>query len=192
MFAQLLEPVFNVATRLRGREYIGGLYQQLHGEGKFKGVTWRAHLEDFRRAVPNLASKRILDYGCGPRGGLAEEFGENVISHDPYVERYAALPWQQKFDVVFSSDVLEHMPLLECSQFLQRVRTSQAEHVFLVISTRRASKRLPNGANAHLTVKSADWWLSFLQDGLSAEFTPTLALSNLLRQVAVCCFQRNS
>lgn len=182
--------VRNWLTRLRGARYRASLYASMHRGNRFKGVTWRDYVDEFLRLIPERERRRVLDFGCGPRGGLAEALGDSAIPYDPYVERYASGPWDRQFDVVFSSDVLEHMTPSEIREFVRKVNDSTARYLFLAVSTRPAVKCLPNGANAHLTVRSADWWLVFLKSALHGDFSLLLARDDLLRDVAVFCFQR--
>jgi hypothetical protein len=179
-------------TRLRAGAYYDSLYLELHAQHAFKGNTWRSHLDLLRKSVPDINNLRILDFGCGPKGGLSAELGANVTPHDPYVEKYAESPWNKTFDVVFSSDVLEHMTLQHISAFAQNIVKAHPAFVFLNISTRPAQKNLPNGANAHLTVNRPEWWLSYLGEKLGSAYQPTLAVSDLLSQDVSLCFHREN
>lgn len=190
MSASFVELVSGLVTKIRGPEYVAKLNREMHAHGAFPGHSWRAHVEALERFVPDLRQKTILDYGCGPLGGLRQAFGDRVISYDPFVEAFSAPPWQKTFDVVFSSDVMEHIPVGEITALLDRINHSSAQYVFLNISTRRAHKPLPNRANAHLTIKPAQWWLETLSNALSPRFTATLAESDLLRDEGTFCFQR--
>lgn len=190
--ADLREFVAGVFTRLRGPGYIASLYGELHAQGAFPGRSWRAHVDTLRRLVPGIDSKIILDYGCGPLGGLSECFGDNVIAYDPFVEKYSALPWGRRFDLVFSSDVLEHMRISAIDELLAQIRRARPQYLFLNISTRPAFKRLPNGANAHLTIKPAEWWLQHLGERLGAAYRPVLAEADLLRNEGTFAFGGNN
>src|SRR5215213_8430850 len=95
-----------------GSRKVAGLYRELHAKKLFEGIAWKNVYELFAESIPDLSNKTILDFGCGPRGGLAEFLGDQkVISYDPYIEAYSTLPWSRRFDVLFSSDVLEHLPM---------------------------------------------------------------------------------
>ena len=114
-------------------------------------------------SIPKLEQKTILDFGCGPLGGLVEKLGTgSVISYDPYVPKVATPPWNRNFDVLFSSDVLEHLTLQDVRAFAKNVRRSRPQFVFLNISTRRADKTFSNGRNVHLTVHPMNWWCDTL------------------------------
>jgi hypothetical protein len=73
------------------------------------------------------------------------------------VEQFAARP-DSRFDGVISTDVLEHIPeedidwvLAECFGFARRF-------LYMNIASYLAVKILPNGWNAHVTVRPPGWW----------------------------------
>ncbi len=170
--------------------YRASMNRKMHHDGRFKGTTWLNNLEQFEDAVPDLENKIILDFGCGPLGGIRQRYGEHTVSYDPYVESFQAPPWDEEFDVVFSSDVLEHMTHREIAEFCQKVADSSANYAYLVVSTRAAKKTLPNGINAHLTVQQADWWFHFVLKHLGPEFELTWTDSDDLAANASFCVAR--
>lgn len=168
-------------------------YREMHGKGLFLGDTWRAKLQlftDFMATYGSLthggrltvADNTILDFGCGPQGGLSALdattlSGRKVIPFDPYVHRYAGEPWGKRFDTFFSCDVFEHLPTLDIFQAVVQFRKHiPVQRAFIVLSTRAANKCLPNGMNAHLTVKSADWWRGVFEVILGGHFDCPLCL----------------
>ena len=168
---------------------LGPMYRSMHQSNCFPGTTWKRNLDDFRAAVPNLARQIILDFGCGPNGGVLECYPQ-AIAYDPYVKKYERDPWRQPIDVVHSSDVLEHMPRAEIRQLCHNIQRSTATCAFLVISTRAALKRLPNGMNAHVTVKSPEWWIGFLSKHLGGGFRLKVAKADFVSRQVVVCFER--
>jgi hypothetical protein len=190
MFSKVMQTCASWVTLLRGQVYYDGLYRAMHMSHAFRGDTWRAHVKELRLAVPDLDQRVILDFGCGPKGGLLLELGENVIPYDPYCAQYSDPPWDLSFDVVFSSDVLEHMTLSQIKKFVNCARLAEPSFIFLVASTRPAEKTLPNGANAHLTVRPPTWWLGFVSDLLGDQYTAVMATANLLREDVTLCFER--
>ncbi len=190
MLRKIFSRIQTIRTRAWERNQLPKYYDRMHNEGQFKGHTWRAYVHELEAFVPEAATRTYLDFGCGPKGGLAERFGDRVISHDPYVPQFAASPWSRSFDVVFSSDVLEHMPMIEIQELMKRIVDSQAKYVLLAISTRKAGKHLPNGANAHLTVKSARWWTNFFRRMYGDTFQLELAKSDLLARNALIGLRR--
>lgn len=168
------------------------LYRDMHAQGAFHGEVWKHHLPVIREFFSESV-RPVLDFGCGPRGGLAEEFGSGAISYDPYVRAYAASPWGRKPAGVFSCDVLEHMTLSQLRLFVRDIcRTKTIQRVLLVLSNRAANKVMPNGMNAHITVRHPLWWSGFFEFGLGSEFTAIRATADLIRQDCVFAFVRNS
>lgn len=186
------ERVVTALTRFRSPDYMRGLYEPLHERGEFRVDRHRRRVEVMRDVIPALDDKRILDFGCGGAGGLRTVFGDNVTPYDPYVPAFARSPWHRVYDIIYSSDVLEHLTRRQIAQFLGRVRAAGARYVFLCVSTRRALKRLSNGANAHLTVKPAEWWRRHLLMSLGADYRITFARADLLVGEAVFCLERES
>lgn len=150
-------------------------YRDMHSRGVFRGTTWKRHSDAFMDALHNVSrdSLTIVDWGCGPLGGLKELVDkklmtDRVISYDPYVPQYSEKPDSDtKIDVIFSSDVLEHMDQDALDEFLEMIWLRPSiQLLFLVISTRAADKLLPDGRNAHLTVMSDVDWRCYLSSCL--------------------------
>lgn len=140
------------------------LYRDMHAAGAFLGDTWRRHMVDIQSFASGMGP--ILDYGCGPKGGLSDKSGPPtelaVVPYDPYVKQYSEDPWGKNPAVFFSCDVFEHMTLPDLRTLMRRIwKQKSIRKVYISLSTRAANKTMPNGMNAHLTVQSADWWAGF-------------------------------
>lgn len=59
------------------------------------------------------------------------------------------------------TDVMEHIPLEEVDRVLAEIR-SVSPNAFFNISCVKAAEILPNGENAHCTVRPARWWTARL------------------------------
>ena len=59
---------------------------------------------------------------------------------------------------MISTDVLEHIPEKVIPKTLNQIFERADKFVYLAICTRLAHAILPNGENAHCTVKEPDWW----------------------------------
>lgn len=139
-------------------DFLAVEYTAKHGVREFKGKTWKKHLPLFQSVVPRSGELRVLDFGCGPLGGIGSAM-QNVISYDPFVAAYAADPWGQRVDAIFSADVMEHMAIHQLDDFLGKIRERGIGHVFLVVSLRKATKQFSDGTNVHVTVRDREWWL---------------------------------
>jgi len=139
-------------------------YRQLHRHGMFKGFSLEKHINKITELLKEHGCKSVLDYGCGKAilhiRGITKEWG-NVSLYDPAVDEFEKLP-EGKFDAVICTDVLEHVPEQELDQTLQIIFSKATKLVCLNISTKEAKKFLPNGINAHVTVRPSEWWLGKL------------------------------
>lgn len=165
-------------------------YRTMHAAGAFDGVTFMPSLPELGELVGDPRPLSFIDYGCGPKGGLSQVFAR-VAPYDPYVPQYAAEPdWDRPVDVVFSSDVLEHMPASTVLEFLDRVMQNCPKYIFLVVALRHASKQLPNGLNAHITVEPAKWWQGLFQAVLHRHYDTDIARHDLKAETGTFGFRR--
>lgn len=174
-------------------ETLPKMYAQMHRENAFHGETWRGHLAVFQKFLGT--TDPVLDFGCGPKGGLLALFtghtAYEVIAYDPYVPQFSAEPWDRPFRAFFSADVFEHLPIHQLTPLLLRLKKrSGLKKIFVGLSTRPANKVLPNGLNAHLTVQPAVWWEGYLQGILAGHFDLKLATADLVSGEAVFAFER--
>lgn len=103
----------------------------------------------------------ILDYGSG-EGRLRKEIeealpGTRVQEYDPGVKGKGGLP--KPCDLVVSTDVLEHIESDKIDSVLDHLFRIAGKNIYLVIATRPANAKLPDGRNAHLIVRPSAWWL---------------------------------
>jgi hypothetical protein len=93
---------------------------------------------------------------------------------DPAIPEYASFP-QGKYDFLICTDVFEHIPEFGGENKAEPILENVIEQIldlcpnpFLNISTRLAMQRLPDGQNAHCTLKSPQVWQDILQRKNSA------------------------
>lgn len=133
-------------------------YRLLH-QGALYGNTSVKNLRFLRPLVRQLAPRSILDYGCG-RSTLVEilagDLGARFVRYDPAIPDYSAPP-SGAFDLLINVDVLEHIPEPMIDGILAEMR-SHAENAIIIIDTKAASQILPNGENAHCTLRPHAWW----------------------------------
>lgn len=113
--------------------------------------------------VTNYNCKTVFDYGCGKgyqyfNGNIHSDWGCSVTLFDIGVPELSNKP-NKKFDIVISTDVLEHCETIDIPDILKEINDYATNCVLVSISVREAQKTLPDGRNAHLTVKPKEWWM---------------------------------
>ena len=146
------------------------LYRQLHDKAgkKYKGgSTLRKYVDEIASIVKGTDTRTILDYGCG-RGRqyiddkMHEAWGIMPTLFDPGVAGLDDLPVGQ-FDGVICTGVLEHIPRGELPTAFSNLAGYARKWCFIAIGIALAHRRLPDGTNAHVTVKPPDWWQQKLE-----------------------------
>jgi hypothetical protein len=158
-------------------------YRQMHRDGEvqrgvppdqtFPGKSLPPQAGHIKRLIDLTGAKTLLDYGSGkgqqyqplpftdPGGtvhlGIRAWWGVELRCYDPGYEAYAVLP-SGKFDGVISTDVLEHCPEEDMPWIVAELFGFAHRFVFANVACFPAAKRLPNGQNAHCTVRPLKWW----------------------------------
>jgi hypothetical protein len=140
-------------------------YKEMHkDENLYAGSSTRIHKDFIQQFLIELDCKSILDYGCGKGIQYFKEkihethfLGILPALYDPAVEQYSKLP-DGKFDAVICTDVLEHIEEEDVDKVLSEIYSKADKFVYLGISNVPASSILPDGRNAHVTLKSLSWW----------------------------------
>lgn len=136
------------------------------GDG-FQGLSIRAHAKYIAQLVAATKAETLLDYGCGmalaykhlgKKRPVHKQWGGVMpVLYDPAYDPFSERP-EGTFHGVICCDVLEHVPEEELTQFLADVFSYAERFVFFTVCCRPAKRVLPNGLNAHVTVKPYDWW----------------------------------
>ena len=161
------------------------LYQRMHLQGDvtrnaapeatFQGISLRAHVAHIRQLAAATKAQSILDYGCG-KGMLYHERPFRVAGsdaswesvadywdvdfvdrYDPSYPPYSKLP-EGRFDGVICTDVLEHCPEEDMPWIVGELFGYAHRFVFASIAGYPAKKHLPDGSNAHCTIRPREWW----------------------------------
>jgi hypothetical protein len=167
----------------RYRELLA-LYARMHAEGEallgipgdrtFPGQSLFGHVGRIKRLIQATGAKTVLDYGAGKglqyrsqrivvdgehvADSIAEYWDvDHVQCYDPAYAPYSALP-EGKFDGVVCTDVLEHCAAEDLSWILGEIFSCARKFVYLMVACQPALKCLPNGENAHVTVRPPQWW----------------------------------
>jgi hypothetical protein len=142
-------------------------YKELHKQNKFQGYSLLKWIPDLSNLIRNSNIETVLDFGCGEAKCWKEHKLSKILGvktyalYDPGVPEFSKLTKYQ-YDMVICIDVLEHIPEHLLDIVLEQIISRAKKAVFLAISTRPASKLLPNGQNAHATIKNKNWWLEKL------------------------------
>lgn len=179
----------------RYREMLG-LYGRMHVEGEkqlglpagqtFPGSSLPAHIRRIKRLVQATGARSILDYGAGKgmqyrpqpitvdgehvADGIAEYWDvDEVRCFDPGYAPHSALP-QGVFDGVVCTDVLEHCPEEDLPWILDEIFGYAKGFVYLNVACFPARKTLPNGENAHITLRAPQWWCDLVKAHATTEW----------------------
>ena len=130
--------------------------KQYHKDDKnWQGIALKKFIPAINQIIKDKDIKSILDYGCGKAKYHPEEW--NATKYDPAVPEYQNKP-TNKFDLVISTDVLEHIPVDNLKNVIDDIFSYSKKWVFVSVCCRKANAILPNGYNAHATIESAKWW----------------------------------
>jgi len=140
-------------------------YQWGYSGGKYAGETIVNLLEEF----PEVET--ILDYGCG--GGTLKEYVEDKgitdkkwTMYDPGVEEFKDPP-KGKFDLVITTDVLEHVEEIMLNKVLSNLRDLTGRFLFNEIACYFCGVTFGDGPYAgqdlHINMKCPDVWFKRLK-----------------------------
>ena len=129
------------------------------------GRTTVNNKDRIKEVIDRVNPVNVLDFGCGKgwqytRQNMHEYWGiEKPVLYDPYVAKYNKLAGYRNryFDLVLCVDVMEHIQEDKVDEVLEDLFNS-GRHIFLTITCYPATQILPNGKNAHYTVKEPSWW----------------------------------
>jgi hypothetical protein len=162
-------------------------YRRMHRDGDpanevppemmFDGRSLPPHAGRIKGLIDRYEAEAILDYGAGKgqqyshvqieledgRGyvNLLEYWGIDVVCYDPAYQPFDTLP-SQRYDGVVSTDVLEHCPEEDMEWIVEEIFGLARKFVFATVALYPAGKSLPNGENAHVTIRPVDWWRTLI------------------------------
>ena len=117
---------------------------------------------------------KIVDLGCGSGRSvkLMRDQGFDAYGIDLIKSRYIDdIPFTQanlwnlpdkKFDYIFCTDVLEHIPTDRIEDVLDNMRKICGKGIFLAVATRPDQAGKYINETLHLTVQDVNWWLEHL------------------------------
>ena len=159
-------------------EKLISLYEKMAIEGysRTDGIKVESAFNDFElKKFRNICKynlshediKTVLDYGSGgsnwdapgfepTTGETAKQFFniEKVSTFEPARN----LTTKDKSDCVVCMDVLEHIFIADIPHVVNELLSLSRKLLILNVACYKAAALLPNGENAHITVRSPDWW----------------------------------
>ena len=123
----------------------------------------------------------MLDYGSGRSDWFAKNF-DNVNNQSAVeyfginkISQYETTLINSKKNIaecVFCFDVLEHIYISDLKNVISDLYYHASKIVVLQVACYEAKAKLPNGENAHITVRNPLWWKGFV-DAISSNFQST-------------------
>ena len=152
----------------RWTEAYGALQLQFYDESEDKyGSRGDRNFELVSRALLGVYSQTRrkltwLDYACG-RGRLAEEITKalafvTATNYDPFHPAWRDQPEPGMHDFVTCMDVMEHVEEQCVDNTLTYIAQRCRYGAMFAISVHEAKKTLPDGRNAHVTIRTSQWW----------------------------------
>jgi hypothetical protein len=169
------------------------LHKELHEQGEaargkssqktYAGTNARKQAHFVKAMFERYGGRTLLDYGSGKgrqyepaeiegtdgvvHPDLKSYWGiDSVTCFDPGHESISTPP-KERFDGVISTDVLEHCPEDDLGWILEEIFSFARTFVFANIACYPANKTLPNGENAHCTVRPVAWWQKLISEKAS-------------------------
>lgn len=142
--------------------------KQMHEEDKKWGTSAHAASTKVLNYAKKIGADNILDYGCGKGtlkdGLLKKGYSGRIREYD------IAIPGKDKkvrSHLVACVDVMEHVEEQFVDSVLAEIAELSVKGAYFIISHREAIKILPDGRNAHITIKAPKTW----EDLLKKHFT---------------------
>jgi hypothetical protein len=143
-------------------------YRSTHARRVY-GTSSVKNLRFLRPWIEIVKPASVLDYGCGQSLlidvlGLAD--GVERWRYDPAIPAYATRP-SQASDLLINIDVLEHIEEKDVDWVIAEM-AALGRRALIIIDTVPAKHRLPDGRNAHVTLKPHAWWRDALRQHFPA------------------------
>lgn len=144
-------------------DYYTEIYKEIHNNDSSYGAA-SDHLKSLQIIIEYLKPKTVLDYGCG-KGVLSNKLQKlypDIIfyQYDPSIPGKDFIPITN-VDLVINIDVLEHIPEGMIPNVLEKI-AQLSSHAFFALHHAKAKAILPNGENAHITIKPKTWYKNIL------------------------------
>ena len=120
---------------------------------------------EFKNLLDNNKFNSVLDFGAG-KGNVFNTLVDSypnatIYAYDPVTFN---TPLPQSVDVIYSSDVLEHIEPELFDETLLDLFNRAEKFQYHLIACHPAKKKLNDGRNAHLIIEEPKWWRSKLEN----------------------------
>jgi hypothetical protein len=162
-------------------QYLQRQYQKIHEDpNRYRGRLQPGFVRIITALVQKHDARTLLDYGCGKGHQYSvhkqhEAWGIQPDLYDPGIPELQRHP-TISYDGVICTDVAEHIPEEYMHLFLEGLLILTNKFLFMCIFVDPAKARLPDGRNAHLTVRPQSWWELTLFAAAGAIFPSCSAL----------------
>ena len=135
-------------------------YKKMHENNEEFGTSALEFIDEISLAIDELSPKTVLDYGCG-KGLLVDELEKKYprirfYKYDPAISEYSSIP-VDRVDLVINTDVLEHIPESDIDDVVCEI-SKLSNVAYFNLHHALALAVLPNGENAHCTIKDKPWY----------------------------------
>lgn len=133
-------------------------YRIVHAAGSDYGSTSIKRAPYILPHVRALKPRSVIDYGCGTSElwSMIKDCGVPLVHrYDPGIPSLSERP--APADLLVNVDVLEHIPEHDLDRVISDM-ASLASRAVIIVDHHKAKTILPDGSNAHATIRPADWW----------------------------------
>ena len=160
-------------TSLKLIEY----YKELRSKNVFKGISLIKHMKSIGDQIKKYKCKTLLDYGSGKGLLYSKEYSYIDSILDKPIQEYWGLESHQcydpghpehskypinKYDIVISVDVLEHIPEEDLTWFIKEILSLSKEVVYINVACYPALKIFKDGTNVHVSIFEPKEWFDFI------------------------------
>jgi hypothetical protein len=145
-------------------------------EHAFNDMEIRAFREPIKKVLSQYQVATLLDYGCGGSDYEAGGFDGALSAREYFglsqVYRYEParkIDQRQRVDAVVCFDVLEHVFIADLPNTVRELYSLADRLLVVNVACYSARALLPNGENAHVTVRPPHWWKG-LFDSIAIEY----------------------
>lgn len=143
----------------------------------FSDMEIRAFKEHIKPLFKRYEIKTLLDYGCGGSKYDQSGFGPNNETAEEYFELDLVrlyepardIDQRELSDAVVNFDVLEHVFISDVPRVIRELFELADKLLVVNVACYSARALLPNGENAHITVRPPHWWKGMF-DSISVEY----------------------